>query len=270
MNFTEYGHSAGKPVVYFHGVPGSPIEASLFDGPAREQGLRVLCFDRFAIDQALVGAPYYQHIARAINEAVQGTPVDFIGFSMGSHVALETRRYLPRQVKNLHLVSAVAPLDQGEFLDGMAGKAVFSLAKHHPTLFQLLSQWQALLAARVPGALFRMLFASAEGQDRVLASRPEFKRFISTMLQACFARGVGGYMRDIDQFLAPWSDDIFDCETRVHLWHGTDDNWSPIGMSGYLAESFRQTSGIERAEGLSHYSCLYDAAPKICLRLSGG
>ena len=31
MTFTESGNSTGKPVVYFHGVPGSPIEASLFE-----------------------------------------------------------------------------------------------------------------------------------------------------------------------------------------------------------------------------------------------
>ena len=53
MDFSEYGNPAGKPVVYFHGVPGSPSEASVFDAPAREQGLRILCFDRFAIDHAI-------------------------------------------------------------------------------------------------------------------------------------------------------------------------------------------------------------------------
>ena len=270
MTFTEYGNSTGKPVVYFHGVPGSPIEASLFEGPAREHGLRVLCFDRFSIDPSLRSAAYYQHIARAINEVVQGASVDFVGFSMGSHVALEVRRYMPRQVGSLHLISAVAPLDQGEFLDGMAGKAVFTLAKRHHALFLLLSRWQALLAARVPCVLLRMLFASAAGHDRILVSQPEFKMFITSVLQACFACGITGYVRDVEQFLASWSDGIFDCAVPVHLWHGTDDNWSPMAMSDCLAKSLQPPSSVERGQGLSHYSCLYDAVPKICLRLSSG
>lgn len=89
MDFSEYGNPAGKPVVYFHGVPGSPSEASVFDAPAREQGLRILCFDRFTIDHSSTGTDYYRQIAQAISETVQGARVDFIGFSLGAHAALE-------------------------------------------------------------------------------------------------------------------------------------------------------------------------------------
>jgi pimeloyl-ACP methyl ester carboxylesterase len=138
MDFSEYGNPTGKPVVYFHGVPGSPSEASIFDAPAREQGLRILCFDRFAIVPSITGAEYYRQIAQAISETVQGTPVDFIGFSLGTHAALEVSALMPGQVRSLHLISAAAPLDGGDFLDQMAGKAVFSLAQRSPSLFQWL------------------------------------------------------------------------------------------------------------------------------------
>lgn len=72
MDFTEYGKPAGKAVVYFHGVPGSPHESAIFDAPAREQGLRILCFDRFAIAPSIIGAEYYRHIAQAISQTVLG------------------------------------------------------------------------------------------------------------------------------------------------------------------------------------------------------
>lgn len=268
MNFIEYGNPAGKPVVYFHGVPGSPIEGSVFESCAQQLGLRVLCFDRFSIDPSVRGALYYQRIAQAIDEAVHGVPVDFIGFSIGSHVALETCRHLPGRVKSLHLVSAVAPLDEGDFLNEMAGKGVFSLAKHHPALFRRLAQSQAFLASLMPGVLARLLFASAAGQDKVLASQPAFRTLMIGVLQSCFAQGASGYIRDIHQFLAPWSAGIFDCEASVHLWHGTDDNWSPVAMADYLARTFPGEVATERLQGGSHYSCLFDAAPRIGRQLS--
>jgi len=34
MRCTEYGRATGKPVVYFHGVPGAPSEAADLDGDA--------------------------------------------------------------------------------------------------------------------------------------------------------------------------------------------------------------------------------------------
>ncbi len=268
MDFSEYGNPAGKPVVYCHGVPGSPYESSVFDTPAREQGLRILCFDRFAIDHSITDSDYYRQIAQAISGTVQGARVDFIGFSLGTHAALEVSALMPRQVRSLHLVCAAAPLDAGDFLDEMAGKAVFSLAQRSPGLFQWLVKWQALLAKRAPQMLFRMLFASARGQDRERVKSPEFRALICQVLQQCFAQGASGYTRDIQQYLKPWSAKVFTCETDVCLWHGTEDNWSPFAMSAYMAERFSRKARIERMEGLSHYSCLYAAAPMICARIA--
>lgn len=268
MEFTDYGNPAGKSIAYFHGVPGSPYEASVFDAPAREQGLRILCFDRFTIDHSITGADYYRQIARAISETVQGARVDFIGFSLGTHTALEVAALMPSQVRSLHLVSAAAPLDGGDFLDQMAGKAVFSLAQRSPGSFHWLVKWQALLAKRAPQLLLRMLFASAQGQDRELVKSPEFKTLICQVLQQCFAQGMTGYTRDIQQYLQPWSASSFASAANAGLWHGAEDNWSPFAMSVYLAERFPNSARVERMEGLSHYSCLYAAAPRICAQIA--
>lgn len=268
MQVRVYGDPAGKPIVYFHGAPGSPHEARILDAPARQHGLRVLCFDRFTLDQRLQGAAYYRHLAQAINSAISETPVDFIGFSLGTHVALQTSRHLPGQVSSLHLVSAVAPLDRGDFLPAMAGEAVFKLARDHAGLFRLLSRFQSILARHSPGLLYRMLFASTQGADAELAQQPEFKASMQRILTECFAEGIGGYVRDIEQFLAPWPEGIFDEPSPVHLWHGSADNWSPPGMSHYLAHTMSGKAQTHWMEGLSHYSCLQQAAPEICRLLS--
>lgn len=80
-------------------------------------------------------------------------------------MALRTCRYLGGRVEKLHLISAAAPLDGGDFLASMAGQAVFRLARATPLLFLLLSGWQGLLARFAPHVLFKLLFASARGSD---------------------------------------------------------------------------------------------------------
>ena len=263
MQFTEYGCPTGKPVVYFHGVPGAPSEAAVLHHPALQQGLRVLCFERFTVPASNRDAAYYRQIAAAIREVVENTTVDFVGFSMGTHVALACASCMQAQVVSLHLVSAVAPLQAGDFLDAMAGKAVFNLAQKRPWLFKLLARWQEFLSRRAAAALFRLLFASAQGQDKQLASQADFQQFIASTLADCFRPGVEGYSRDIEQYLSPWAVPVFAHEPPIYLWHGSEDNWSPIAMAEHLAATL-PCATLQRGAGLSHYSCLYDAAPKIC------
>ena len=50
LKFVEYGNLDGKTVIYFHGAPGSPDEASVFDKHAKKHDLNIICYDRFSID----------------------------------------------------------------------------------------------------------------------------------------------------------------------------------------------------------------------------
>lgn len=269
VNFSEYGDPNGKQVVYFHGAPGSPEECSVFDREAKSHRLNIICYDRFSIDASVENEDYYRYIAKLIMDKTNGEKVDVIGFSIGCHTAIETCLYLEDSVRELHLISPAAPLDAANFLDGMAGEVVFSLAMKHPILFALLSYWQAILAKLFPAALMKILFASAIGADKSLSKTLDFQNYIKPILVQCFGKNAKGYIREVNQYVAPWMSSIFKCGASTHLWHGNDDNWSPVSMANYLKINMPASSELEIFEGLSHYSCLYAAAPKICKKLSG-
>lgn len=254
-------------MVYFHGAPGSVAECAVFDQYAKDNQLRFICFDRFSIDSALRGSLYYQHLSDAVKKIANGQQVDVVGFSIGAHVAIEVCLLLGDRVRSLHLVSAAAPLDAGEFLDKMAGKIIFSLAAKHPLIFSLVSRWQGLLARFAPNALYTMLFASATGGDRVLSENSDFRHVILSVLDSSFQISVKGYMRDVQQYVKPWKKSVSTLATTSSIWHGSTDNWSPVEMAHYLSEALVDCSGVELMEGLSHYSCLFEAAPKICSQL---
>jgi len=254
----------GRLLVYFHGAPGSPAEAELLREPAAAHGLRVLCQDRFAIDTRLHSDAYFQALADDIVTQAQGRPVDVAGFSIGAFVAIQVCRRIPDHVRRLHLISAAAPIEGGEFLDGMAGKIVFQLARKAPWLFQLLSYWQSLLARLAPGLLFSTIFASAQAADQTLAATASFRGPITQVLAQCFRGGVAGYIRDVRAYVQPWQGDLKEVTVATQLWHGEADNWSPIGMSEYLNKQLPHVANFTRMPGMSHYSCLYAAAPEIC------
>lgn len=270
LKFTQFGSDQGQIVIYFHGAPGAPEECGLFDREGKAHNLTFICFDRFAIDPSLHGLAYYQRLAQEIFNIADGKPVDVVGFSIGAFIALQTCRHISGGVRNLHLISAAAPLEGGDFLEAMAGKRVFQLAKTAPWLFILVSRWQGLLAWPCPKALFWLLFANAVGEDKALATNPDFQSRITHALTACFGGRVSGYARDIKAYVRPWRASLFDITINTHIWHGAQDNWSPHLMAEYLKAAIPGCAHLETLDGLSHYSCLYEAVPRICRQLGEG
>ncbi|NJD07952.1 MAG: alpha/beta hydrolase [Methylococcaceae bacterium] len=268
LPYQKFGSERGRIVVYFHGAPGSPRETALFDRLGKEYGLTFLCFDRFTLNRSLHGEAYFRTLAAAISEVAGGTPIDLIGFSIGAFVALQTGHLLESGIRSLHLVSAAAPLEAGDLLDAMAGGGIFRLARTVPTLFEYLSCGQGLLARAYPDALFSLLFASAAGEDRTLAADPNFKAQMKEILRDCFAKRTLGYIRDIEAYVQPWGTMLSDIAAETQIWHGRQDNWSPVGMADYLASEIPGCSQVEILDGLSHYSCLYQSAEGLCRRLA--
>ncbi|QSA95473.1 alpha/beta fold hydrolase [Methylococcus sp. EFPC2] len=264
MKFSRFGSDDGRIVVYFHGVPGAQDECSIFDLEGKNHGLTFVCLDRFSVDPSVNGEAYYRLLATEISRIASGKQVDVVGFSIGAFIALQTIRYMANGVGNLHLVSAAAPLETGNYLEAMAGKQVFKLAKAAPALFVLLSYWQGLLAWLSTDALFRLLFASAVGEDKVLATDSEFRAGIAEVLKACFVGRARGYARDIGLYVLPWESTLAEVSVTTHIWHGADDNWSPPLMAEYLKSAIPGCISAKIFNGLSHYSCLYRAAPEIC------
>lgn len=122
------------------------------------------------------------------------------------------------------------------------------------------------MALLTPGMLVNMLFTSSAGKDKELSKKPYFKSYITPVLKSCFKSRVKGYIRDVN-FYVTWLGHFSRYKTSVHLWHGTKDNWSPFPMASYLCNAIPGATNIEAMEGLSHYSCLYEAAPRICAQL---
>lgn len=264
LAYRQFGADDGQLMVYFHGTPGAPEECAVFDQYGKENRLTFICYDRFSIDHALEGAAYYQRLADEIADKAAGKAVDLVGFSIGGFIALQVCRLLGSDVRNLHLVSAAAPLEAGNFIDMAAGKAVFRMARTHPSAFRLLARLQGLIAAAFPGLVFRMMFASAAGEDKVLAASSEFQAIMTKVLKSCFTRHAQGYVRDIRAYVQPWKHTLSNIGVNTHIWHGAEDNWSPVPMAGYLESVLPGCSQVEILDGLSHYSCLYRVAPKIC------
>ncbi|MDT8991194.1 alpha/beta hydrolase [Curvibacter sp. APW13] len=263
------GAATGPLLVYFHGAPGGLAEAQALQADAQRLGLRVICQERFAAPSALAGEAYFQALADDVARHAQGQPVDLVGFSIGTFVALQVARLLGAQVRSLHLVSAAAPLEGGDFLPAMAGRPVFQLAQRQPHLLRALTAVQGLLARVAPDALLGSLFASAQGADQALRTDPAFRQRTLHDLRRCFNALRSGYVRDVVAYVQPWHAQLRGVAAPTHLWHGDADNWSPPAMARYLQQQLPDCVECQVLPGLSHYSTLHMALPRIGAQIAG-
>lgn len=266
LAYSQFGAADGHPVIYFHGTPGSAEECQVFDRYGKANNLTLICYDRSTIDPHLEGVAYYLRIADEITDNVAGKPVDFVGFSIGAFIALQVCQAMNGKVRSLHLISAAAPLDADNFIDLMAGKAVFQLAMKNPFTFLLLARLQGFLIRIFPGLLFRMLFSSAVGEDKTLVADKAFRTMISRGLKTCFS-DPRAYVRDIKAYVQPWKESLPHITVNTTIWHGAEDNWSPVSMAVYLESALPNGTKMEILDGLSHYSCLYRVLPTIGLTI---
>ena len=249
--------------IYFHGVPGAPLECARFLTAARETGVRLVALDRQQLGPGLDGEPYFAALAAEVARVSDGAPVHLIGFSLGAFVAIRTAIHIKVPVAGLHLISAAAPLDGGDFLDQMAGKAVFSAAARGPGALNRMTGMQAWMAQWVPTLMFQLLFAGAAGADRSLASDPAFRRETRDVLRLSLEDGATGYVRDLTAYVQPWGSRLSEVLADTSIWHGTADTWAPVTMALLLKVRIPTARRLNTMEGLSHYSCLFQAMPII-------
>jgi len=266
----RYGADAGPVAVYFHGLPGAPEECAAFDAVARERGVRLIGVDRGTFAPRLDGEPYFKALAAEIATLAEGGPVHLLGFSLGAFAALRTAPHLGGQAVSVDLIAAAAPLELGDFLPGMAGRPVFTLARRSPAMLGLMSTLQGWMAARSPAQIFGMLFATAAGGDRRLAEDPAFQAMVGEVLRLSLGPGLRGYLRDVRAYVRPWAERLPAVGAEAWIWHGADDNWTPPAMAEALQRALPAVRQLEIAPGLSHYSTLFHAMPRILERIGGG
>lgn len=242
-------------IVYFHGIPGSADELTLFGTAVAERTRHFHVVQRLGGTDPAADA-HFSEIATAIATRFGSEAVRLVGFSLGAAAALRVAALIGSRVTQIDLISPAAPLQLGSYLDKMAGAPVFTLAQSHPRLFALQCMAQSGLARIASGSLASVLFASALGADRDLLVQPAFRAGIAAVLRHSLGRNRQSYQREISLYVEDWSAILRNVTQPVAIDHGALDNWSPVEMAHDLAGHLPNCSRLTIHPGLSHYSTL--------------
>jgi pimeloyl-ACP methyl ester carboxylesterase len=243
LDVHEAGDPHGFPVIAHHGTPSAGLPYEPHAALAREQGIRLIGYDR----------PGYGSSTRAKNRRVEDCVADVTaladalqldrfatwGISGGGPHALACAALCDDRLTAVASLAAVAPYsaDGLDWLEGMG-------EDNHIEFGKALDGEEAL-RAYCEAATREMLDAKPEELVRMLASLlgPEdrsvltggFAEYILECNRHGLEHGVDGWVDDDFAFAEPWGFAVDDISRPVLLLHGEDDRFVPVSHGRWLA-----------------------------------
>ena len=247
LSWGEYGAPGGVPCFFFHGQPGSRIQARLFDVAATQQGVRVIAPDRpgygFSSPAPRRRLLDWPADVTAVADALALDRFAVAGLSAGGPHALACAHRLPDRVTVTVLLSSPAPprLAPPRPFDGRLERLASSVLQHSRPIEAVSSRvlrWRATV--RPFDAWFeRQLHAVAArlpAPDQAILRRDDVWRVLVDDAHENLRQGLSGSVSDERVIEHDWGFDPGEVGGHVEVWHGDGDTQVTAAEGRALAE----------------------------------
>jgi pimeloyl-ACP methyl ester carboxylesterase len=246
----EAGDPAGRPVLSFHGTPGSRLLFAADVALCERDGIRLLSYDRpgYADSTGKPGRSVADCVedVRTIAAALGIDELAVWGISGGGPHALACAALLSDLVVAVAALASLAPFGAPDldFFAGMGEQNVediqLALADPEAARAKGRRERDEYLAADVAttAALMHTLLGPADQA----AFTGELGEYIVESVRCGLAPGDEGWWEDGVALIAPWGFEVDSIATPVLLHHGRDDRFVPFGHGEWFA---RHIPGVE-------------------------
>jgi pimeloyl-ACP methyl ester carboxylesterase len=239
LGYAEYGDPGGAPVLYFHGFPGSRLEARPAHSIALAMNVRLVAIDRpgYGLSDDLPGRTLLDWPGDVVELADQLALERFsiIGVSGGGPYAAVTAARIPQRLRAVAIACGLAPLvdpQSGSGLPKLRGAPGF-FARRSPRLACMLLATAAPFIRRHPEGLLFHFRERSTPADRDVLARPEVWKSFCDSLSEAFRSGSKGAVRDLQLYSRYWGFRLQEIRSEVQLWQGELDTIIPAEMGRY-------------------------------------
>lgn len=260
--YTDYGSADGTPVLFLHGTPGSRRLAELFDTVAESHGIRLLALDRPGYGHS---SPWPERTvrdtARIVSPVLDDAGIDTAGviaFSGGAPYAFASAATHPDRIDRLDVVAGATPphvVDAHPPVQRLLGR----MATTTPRLLRAAFRVNAWLARHRDPSFVVGQYTTGDAADAVPGHAAEIVR--ADFLEA-FATHRSGAVTEFRHAASDWTVAFDDIDSRVRLWHGTDDTNVPLSGARRLESEFRNAE-LRVRSGADHLQTLLRSVPEI-------
>ena len=201
---SRLGSPTARPVMYFHGIPGSRLDFTMphVDEAVRGSGARVIGIDRpgFGGSDFQANRTYadWPGDAARVADELELDRFAVLGYSAGGPYVVACARALADRITFAGIVSGVGPAETPRFRDGMgATDAIMTrLAKRAPALARLAVRRAARTARTAPDKFSRQLDKELSVPDLQLHADPDFRVSVREVFRESTRQGPAGVVQD--------------------------------------------------------------------------
>lgn len=247
--YAECGDPRGKPVMVFHGLPGTRLQCQPRRG-GEELGLRWIMPDRPGVGQSdyqrgrrITDWPLdVAHLADHLGIAAFA----LCGWSGGGPYVAACAALLPRRITHAVIIGCVAPMDGPGGLQGMAlrDRLLLNCARRAPWLAKLPIALLGAYARLHPRGHQKRFVDTLSPVDKRLFDDPGFRRMMLDDLGESLRCGNRGVAREIQLLASPWGFEPERIAIPVTLLQGEQDQVTPPHMGRFVAQRIPRCDAV--------------------------
>jgi pimeloyl-ACP methyl ester carboxylesterase len=275
LAFAEYGDPAGKPVFYFHGFPGSRIEAGLASAAASATRVRLIAMDRPGY-----GRSEFEPGRRIIDwaddvadlaDALRIDRFAALGVSGGGPYLCACALRMSRRLTHAGIFCGLGPLDRAGATRCMLplNRLSLGLASLVPSAATPMARLVAVVMRGWPGFAMAHFARRLPEVDRAFLQNADSRGVFIDSYREALRDGARGTAWDLRLYTRPWGFRQEDVVMPVHFWHGERDTIVPPSLARMQHLALQDCRArIFPDEG--HFSVVFNQARSMLGLLSSG
>jgi len=260
LSVESWGDPDGKPVFLLHGTPGGRNGPRPRGIVLYRLGIRLISYDRPGYPGST------RKPGRTVADAAEDVQAiaDYFGFdrfsvvgrSGGAPHALACAARLSKRVTCAAALCSLAPCD-AVGLDWNAGMADSNVQAYHDAeenlgaLIAELNERAGQVRSHSEG-LLKLLWPELVGHDKEAIGDIALRRLIARVHADALHDTVDGWVDDVLAMSRPWKVELSDIKAPVKLWSGSDDVFSPVSHTYWLAKRINRAD-LEVEQGKAHF-----------------
>lgn len=235
LGYAQFGSPSALPVYYFHGWPGSRLEAGFFN----IQSVQMVGVDRpgYGLSDPLTNRKLadWPKDVEALANHLGHDKFAIVGMSGGGPYAAACARYLSHRVLKVAIIAGLGPPEA----PGMKGNRVgflLDLGQSPLRSTVLMNVMRTLI--RIPAAekhFERIKRQMPRASKDAEAMSPEFLRMLLASFREGLRASAKGPASDARVYGEKWPFSLSEITVPVSVWHGTHDAQVPVSIGQYYA-----------------------------------
>ncbi len=268
LSYAAIGPSGGRPVLFFHSLPGSHVQPSFVPELMRKYGIRLIAPDRPGFGRSdfqpgrTVG-DWPGDVAQ-LADALGLERFSVLGISAGSPYVLACCASIPERIDRAAIAIGITPEDHASIIHGAVPAPIGWAVRRSRRVSHVIHTLLIAGMKRKPERALAALSKSPSEADTRLFSQPEVGEFIIALSLAAAERGVQGWVYDDWLLNRPWgiSPSEIPASLALDFWIGGDDPAVPRAHAEELARSI-PGARVHVFPGEGHFSVIFNRADDI-------